>query len=187
MAFTFTAKVASRGFHVYKNTTWNDVKEGDKVVVEIERNPKSKEIDPYCCAIKTSLSSGELKTVGHIPREVSRHFYFFIKEEGGRVDGSVQSTRYRPSSIPNGGLEIPLMLTFRSPRFITHQKMKDFMTKLYCYDYEPAATEQEDSDDEESIHIDLDIEVAESSRKREEREEEDSDNGEVIGPKKKIQ
>ena len=77
------------------------------------------------------MVSGKLGTVGHIPREVSRHTYFYIKEEGGRIDGSVLSTRYRPSPISSGGLEIPLMMTFRSPRYITHQKMKDFVPKLY--------------------------------------------------------
>ena len=29
--------------------------------------------------------------------------------------------------------------TFKSPNFITHQKMKDFMTNLYLYDYEAKA------------------------------------------------
>ena len=43
----------------------------------------------------------------------------------GRIDGSVLSTRYRPSSIPSGRL-----MTFKNPSYINHQKMKDFMTKL---------------------------------------------------------
>ena len=59
-------------------------------------------IDPYCCAIKT-MFSGKLETVSHT--------YFYIKEEGGRIDGSVLSTRYLPSPIPSGGLEIPLIIT----------------------------------------------------------------------------
>ena len=103
---------------------------------QLETNEDSKKIDPYYCAIKTIIS-GKLKTVGHIPREVSRHTYFYIKEKGRRIDHSVLSTRYRPSLIPSGGLKIPLMMTFRSPRYITHQKMKDFMTKLYSYDHKP--------------------------------------------------
>ena len=32
-----------------------------------------------------------------------------------------------------------VQLTFKSPNFITHQKMKDFMTNLYLYDYEAKA------------------------------------------------
>ena len=42
MASSFSAKIASRGFHVYKNTTWNDVKEGDKVLIDIEKKNQRK-------------------------------------------------------------------------------------------------------------------------------------------------
>ena len=58
----------------------------------------------------------QLKTVGHIPREISRHVVFFLKEENGKIEGSVHSTQYRYSPIPAGELEIPLMLTFKSAR-----------------------------------------------------------------------
>ena len=107
MSFSFQTKFASRGFRIYKNTTWENENIGQEISVQLERNKNSKKIDPYFCAIKTMVS-GKLETVDHIPREVSRHTYFYIKEEGGRIDGSVLSTRYRPSTIPSGGLEIPL-------------------------------------------------------------------------------
>ena len=45
------------------------------------------------------MVSGKLETVGHIPREVLRHTYFYIKEEAGLIDGFVLSTCYRPSPI----------------------------------------------------------------------------------------
>ena len=110
----------------------------DSVSVEIETNEESKKVDPYRCVIKALVGQPpQLKTVGHIPREISRHVFFFLKEENGRIEGTVHSTKYRPSPIPAGGLEIPLMLTFKSTRFVTHQKMKDFMTSLYSYEYEP--------------------------------------------------
>ena len=83
------------------------------------------------------MVSGKLVTVGHIPRGVSRHTQFYIKEDGGRIDHSVFSKRYRPPPIPSSGLEMPLMMTFRSPRYITNQKIKDFMAKFYCYDNKP--------------------------------------------------
>ena len=120
MNFSFQTKVASRGFHIYKNKTWENVDICQEISVQLETNKDSKKIDPYCCTIKTMVS-GKLETVGHTSREVSRHTYFYIKEEGGPIYGSVLSTRYRPSPIPSGGLEIPLMMTFRSPRYITHQ------------------------------------------------------------------
>ena len=53
IAFTVQTKGALRG-HVYKNTTWENAKTGDKVV-EIETDEHSKEIDPYWCAIKYLL------------------------------------------------------------------------------------------------------------------------------------
>ena len=107
------------------------------ISVDLETNEDFKKIhivDPYWCAINT-IVSGKLETVGHIPREISRHTYFYIKEEGGRIDGFVLSTGYRPSPIPGGGLQVPLMMTFGSPRYVTHQKMKNFVTKLYCCDH----------------------------------------------------
>ena len=107
------------------------------------------------------MVSGNLETVSHIPREISRHTYFYIKEEGGRIDTSVLSTRYRPSPIPSGGIEIPLMMTFRSPRYITHQKMKDFMTKLYCYDHKPVTENVESDLDGDEFHIEIKENVVE--------------------------
>ena len=129
MSFSFETKVALRGYHIFKTTTWKNVLIGQEISVQLETNKDSNKIDSYCCTIKTMVS-GKLETVGHILREVSRDTYFYIKEEGGRIDCSDLSTRYRPSPIPSGELEILLKMTFRRPRYITHQKMKGFMTKL---------------------------------------------------------
>ena len=113
------------------------------------------------------MVSGKLEAVGLIPREVSRHTYFYIKEEGGRIDGSVLSTCYRPSPIPSGGLEISLMMTFKSPRYITHQKMKDFMTKLYCYNHKPVTENVELDSDSDEFHIETNENVVEEGEDRE--------------------
>ena len=67
ISFNFLTKVASRGFHIYKNITWENVNIGQEISVQLETNEDSKKIDPYCCAIKTMVS-GKLVTVGHIPR-----------------------------------------------------------------------------------------------------------------------
>ena len=171
MAYSFQAQVAARGYHVYRNLTWCNVKQGDLVTVEIETNEESKKVDPYSCAIKAMVGQPpQLKTVGHIPREISRHVFFFLKEENGRIEGSVHSTKYRPSPIPAGGLEIPLMLNFKSTRFITHQKMKGFMTSLYSYEYKPHETTETD-DEENEINFVIENEVDEHS--------------EVVKPKKR--
>ena len=73
----------------------------------------------------------------------------------GGSDDSVLSTRYRLSPIPSGGLEIPLMMTFRSPRYITHQKVMDFMMKLYCYDHKPVTENVESDSDSDEFHIEI--------------------------------
>ena len=105
----------------------------------------------------------KLETVGHTPTEVSGHTYFYI-EERGRIDGSILSTYYRSSPIPSGGLEIPLMMTFRSPRYITHQKMKDFMAKLYCYDHKSVTENVESDSDSDEFHIEIKENVMEEGK-----------------------
>ena len=78
------------------------------MTVKIETEKELKKIDPYCCAIKAMVDiPPRLKTGGHVPREISRHIFFFLKEEIGKVDGFVYSTKYQPSPIPVGELENP--------------------------------------------------------------------------------
>ena len=92
MAYSFTAAVASRGYHIYKNTSWKNAKVGEKVIVEMEIKKSSLEVDPYACVLKTKNHFFDsLITVGHIPREISRHVHFFIKTKGGKVIGHVKS------------------------------------------------------------------------------------------------
>ena len=52
MAYLFTATVASRSYHVYKNISWTNAKMGEKVTVEMETKISLLEVDPYACAIK---------------------------------------------------------------------------------------------------------------------------------------
>ena len=93
------------------------------------------------------------KTVGHIPRELSRDVYFFIKSEGDSVNGTVISTKYRTSPIPAGGLEIPLLLTFSCSKAINFGKMKTFVQTLYVYNFNGTVIEEENSDDKDEIIV----------------------------------
>ena len=77
--------------------------------------------------------------------------FYFLKEENRKVDGFEYSTQYQLFPIPGWGLEIPPKLTFESPNFITHRKMKGFMTNLYSYDYKAKA--ETDEDNETEIHF----------------------------------
>ena len=153
--YSFKAKIASRGYHVFKETSWSNAKEGDEVKVELETNKSSNDkIDPYACAIcaKEEYFKG-WKTVGHIPREISRNVYFFIKSEGGSVNGIVISTKYRTSPIPAGGLEIPLLLTFSCSKATNFGKRKTFVQTLYDYNFNGTVIEEENSDDENEIIV----------------------------------
>ena len=152
--YSFHAKIASRGYHVFKETSWSNAKEGDEVKVELETNKSSKKIDPYACAIRAREEYFKgWKTVGHIPREISRHVYFFMKSEGGSVNGRVISTKYRTSPTPVGGLEIPLLLTFSCSKAINVEKMKTFVQTLYDYKFTGTVIEEENSDNEDEIIV----------------------------------
>ena len=50
--FSFDKRIASRGYHVYRNSSWKNKKAGQRVKVEKETSAKSKSTDPYACAIK---------------------------------------------------------------------------------------------------------------------------------------
>lgn len=61
------------------------------------------------------LPIGRKPVVGHIPREISRYTYYFIKH-GGSVSATVQSTQRRKSPIEQGRLEILIEVTVKIPK-----------------------------------------------------------------------
>ena len=83
---------------------------------------------------------------------------------------AVLSTRCRPSLIPSGGLEIPLMI-----RVFLTSEMNDFMTKLYCYDHKPVTKNAESDSDSDEFHIEIKENVV----------EEGEDSEVVVAPKAK--
>ena len=148
MAYSFTATVASRGYHVYKNTSWTNAKVGEKVTVKMETKKSSLEIDPYACAIKIkNCFFDSLITVGHIPREISPHVLFFIRTEGGKVIGHVKSWTYRLLLIPSGGLEIPLQLTFTCHNKLTLDLINGFVKRIYDWNYTGLVQDNNAEDD----------------------------------------
>ena len=71
------------------------------------------------------------KTVGHIPREISRYVYFFIKEKSGKVFGTLKSLKYKASPIASGALEVPLSLRFSSKKKWVVDTMEQFIQNFY--------------------------------------------------------
>ena len=74
-----------------------------------------------------------------------------MKEEGGEINGNVFCTTYRLSPIQSGGLEIPLVLRFQSPKYVTHCKTKKFVQTLYDYRYTGTKADSSDEEPEEEI------------------------------------
>ena len=150
--YSFKAIIASRGYHVYKETSWSKAKLNEEVKVELEKNTISLSTDPYACAIKIKNPYfNDWKTVGHIPREISRYVYFFIKQESGNVSGTLKSLKYKPSPIPSGGLEVPLLLKFSARDKWVVDTMEEFVLNFYSYEYTGnfSIDDNEDDDDED--------------------------------------
>ena len=162
--YNFQATIASRGYHVYKETTWSNAKVNEKVKIEIETTHSSIAIDPYACAVKSKEKYFDgWKTVGHVPREISRYICFFIKKENGKITGNVKSLNYKPSPISSGGLEIYLQLTFSCTVEWVRDKMEDFI------DFTGILHSDESSDDRD-IEINLErVEVVEDDDDEEEK------------------
>ena len=127
--YSFSAEVGSRGYRVYRNTSWNQIYVNQAVAAHKEKNIVSLQIDPYCCAITiTRVDKIGPVTVGHIPREISRFVYFFLHEQGA-ISGTVVDTEPRISPIPEGDLEIKLLLNFTHPVERILNRMKELVVK----------------------------------------------------------
>ena len=147
--FYFKAIIASRGYHVYEETSWSNAKINEDVKVELETNT-TLSINPYACTIKTKNPYfNDWKTVGHIPREISRYVYFFIKEENGNVSGTLKYLKYKPSPIPSGRLEVPLLLKFSAKDKWVVDTMEEFVLNFYSYEYSGNLSIADNEDDNE--------------------------------------
>ena len=54
--FSSKTIIASRRYHVYKETSWSNAKLNDEVKEELETDAKSLLTDPYACVIKARHS-----------------------------------------------------------------------------------------------------------------------------------
>ena len=116
--------------------------------------------DPYACAIKPrDKYSVGWETVGHVPRGILRYVYFFMKQEGGVVNGLLKSLNYKSSFIPSGFLEVPLILTFSCSNEWIHNTLKDFVETFYTQ-YFTGLVAIINSAEEIYFEIDLDVEAS---------------------------
>ena len=108
----FEIACASRDFHVYREL-WKP-KLGQKLQIDQEIGNIH---DPFAISLGAKvvgkLTDNEI--FGYIPREISRFCHYFINY-GGQLEARVTCTKYRPSPIPSGGLEIPILLIVKEIR-----------------------------------------------------------------------
>ena len=128
----FEIACASRGFHVHREL-WKLTKVNYKSFKSIKKSAifmtPSRSIS-LGAKIVRKLTDNEI--VGHIPREISRFCHYFTNY-GGKLEARVTCTKHRPSPIPSGGLEIPILLiakTWDSTEEI-FGKMEDLLRSYY--------------------------------------------------------
>ena len=70
--------------------------------------------DPFAMSVGATIHGKLTKfdIVGHIPCEVSHFCHYFVSCEGF-IEARVRESKYRPSPILNGGLEIPITLIIK--------------------------------------------------------------------------
>ena len=125
----FEILCASRGFHVYREI-WKP-----KLGQELKVNQEvGNVVDPFAISLEAKIP-GKLTNfdiVGHIPREISRFCHYFINY-GGIIEARVRCSKYRPSPIPSGGLEIPILLLLKKGNAtkLTFEKMEELLEEFY--------------------------------------------------------
>ena len=88
------------------------------------------EHNKYAVAVHLSNCS---TVVGHIPREITRHF--FIKNKGG-ITGEV-SGRRRLCTAAGGGVEVPCLLTFYHRDTRVLEKAKELVARKFAFVHFP--------------------------------------------------
>lgn len=111
--FSFEFESVIRGHHVSKQQ-WTPVV-GESLDVECE---PSNPYDSYAVSV-----SKDGTVIGHVPREVRRHFYTFLHNEGSITCEVTGHRKY------GKGLEVPCVYEFRASRK-TVIKVKKTLGKL---------------------------------------------------------
>jgi len=106
--FSVSVSSAVRGFHVY-NDIWMSVV-GEELTCERQVDNIH---DRFAVSVRTKREDGTGEIVGHVPKFISTICSIFIRR-GGEIICRVTGTRRYSSDLPQGGMEIPCILLFRS-------------------------------------------------------------------------
>ena len=125
MAAYYELQWCVRGYHVYMDECEAAI--GEELQCERERKNSK---DPYAVAV-----TRKNVVVGHLPRKISRVSALFIKRQG-KIRCKVVGRRRYSVDLPQGGLEIPCVITFegtekdvnnvKKPLKVYHQGASDF-------------------------------------------------------------
>ena len=139
--YSFKAKIASRGYHVFKETTWNNFKEEDSVRVDLETNKLSKNVDLCEKSIFQLVENG-----GTYPE---RNFLSFLLFYQGR--------KWFCKWFSNIVHHLFHLMDWKfCPEQQTFEKMKNFVDSLYDYDYSGVNDEESSDEEEAAIVIETD-------------------------------
>ena len=125
----FSKAISSHGFHVYNFTTWQKVEDGHKVYFALETRKEALNIDPYSIAVQIFPRDQVAPVTYCWPHSNGNIRICVFMKRAGELSSSVLSKTYKPSPIPEGGLKIPLKITFQQSDESILDKMKDFVTE----------------------------------------------------------
>ena len=155
------SRIASRGWHVYRKTVWENPKKGEPVFAEQDKSEEAMQADSHAVAWKRkTLSKLTPDVIGHVPRELSRALWFFISH-GGTIKGQVASSQYFRSPIARGGLEIMIDCTFTidAGKMAIVERLQQIIDASYTDPTESAIEpiayidEQNESDEDDDLEI----------------------------------
>ena len=115
----FQIDCASRGYHIYRSI-WSPKLGPDLLVKQEVGNVH----DPFAIGADIPRKLTSFDIMRHIPREINRLCHYFVNY-GGAIEAKVRETKYRPSPIPSGGLEIPILLIIKKRREFIRSVWKD--------------------------------------------------------------
>ena len=118
---SFLCESMVRGYHVYKDI-WDAVKEQ---ILDCQREPSNRH-EPFAVSVVQNAT-----VVGHLPRKISTICSLFLQGNGS-ISCRVAGGRRYSRDLPQGGLEIPCVLTFTgsSPLLDKTEKLLKEVTTL---------------------------------------------------------
>ena len=151
LQYSFKAKIASRGYHVFKENSWSNAKEGDEVKVELETNKSSNKI--YLCH---SCERGILQSMENSWPHPERNFeacLFFYKIRGRFCQRDSNINKIPHVTNTSWWIRNSIVTHVSCSKAINFGEMKTFVQTLYDYNFNGTVIEEENSDDEDEIKV----------------------------------